>query len=38
MGEILLKIENISKYYGNIKAVDKLSITIKKGNIYGLVY
>ena len=37
MGEILLKIENISKYYGSIKAVDKLSITIKKGNIYGLL-
>ena len=37
MGEILLKIENISKYYGSIKAVDKLSITIKKGNTYGLL-
>jgi ABC-2 type transport system ATP-binding protein len=37
MEKTLLKIENLSKSYGNFKAVDKLSITIKKGNVYGLL-
>ncbi len=33
----MLKVENITKYYGNILAVDNLSFTVKKGEIFGLL-
>ncbi|MEG1305839.1 MAG: ATP-binding cassette domain-containing protein [Bacilli bacterium] len=33
----MLKIENVSKYYGNILAVDNLSFEIKEGEIFGLL-
>lgn len=36
MSEIL-KIENLSKSYGSIKAVDSLSLSINKGDIYGIL-
>ncbi len=33
----MLKVENVTKYYGDIKAVDNLSFTVKKGDIFGLL-
>lgn len=37
MSETILKATNISKIYGNYKALDKVSIEIKRGMIYGLI-
>ena len=33
----LIQVENISKTFGNFKAVDNLSFNIEKGTIYGLL-
>lgn len=33
----MLKVENISKYYNKNKAVDNLSFTVEKGEIFGLL-
>jgi len=33
----MLKVENITKYYGNFLAVDNLSFEVKKGEIFGLL-
>lgn len=33
----MLKIENVSKYYGDFLAVDNLSFTVKPGEIFGLL-
>lgn len=33
----MLKVENITKYYGNNLAVDNLSFTVKSGEIFGLL-
>ena len=33
----MLKVEHIVKYYGNNKAVDDLSFTVKDGEIFGLL-
>ncbi len=33
----MLKLENVTKYYGNILAVDNLSLTVKEGEIFGLL-
>lgn len=33
----MLKVENVTKYYGDIKAVDNLSFTIEPGEIFGLL-
>ena len=33
----LLEVKNVTKYYGNFKAVDKLSFTVNKGEIFGLL-
>lgn len=33
----MLKVSNITKYYGNFKAVDNLSFTVNKGEIFGLL-
>lgn len=33
----MLKVENITKYYGDIKAVDGISFTVEKGEIFGLL-
>lgn len=33
----MLKLENVSKYYGNFLAVDNLSFTVKPGEIFGLL-
>ncbi len=37
MSKIILSVENISKHYGPIKAVNKLSLEIKKGEIFGIL-
>ncbi len=36
-GEVLLKVENLSQHFGPLKAVDKVSFEIKKGEVFGLV-
>ena len=33
----MLKVEGVSKYYGNFKAVDNLSFEVKPGEIFGLL-
>ena len=33
----MLEVKNIVKYYGNNKAVDNLSFTVKNGEIFGLL-
>ncbi len=33
----VLRIEHLSKSYGKITAVDDLSLTIEKGNVYGIL-
>lgn len=33
----MLKLDNVTKYYGDFKAVDKLSFTVKPGEIFGLL-
>ena len=33
----MIKVSNISKHFGGIKAVDKVDLHIKKGLITGLV-
>lgn len=33
----MLKVEHITKYYGDFKAVDDLSFTVKPGEIFGLL-
>lgn len=33
----MLKLENVTKYYGDFKAVDNLSFEVKKGEIFGLL-
>lgn len=33
----MLKLENVSKYYGDFKAVDNLSFEVDKGEIFGLL-
>jgi ABC-2 type transport system ATP-binding protein len=37
MSETILKVTNISKIYGKHKALNKVSIEIKRGMIYGLI-
>ena len=33
----MLKVKNVTKYYGEFKAVDDLSFTVDKGEIFGLL-
>jgi ABC-2 type transport system ATP-binding protein len=35
--ECVLKVDNLSKQYKDIKALDKLSMKVEKGDIYGFV-
>ena len=35
--QILLKLENITKKFGNITAVNSVSFDIRKGEIHGLI-
>lgn len=34
---MILAIENVSKYYGDIKAIDSVSLCLKEGEVLGLV-
>ena len=34
-GEVLLKVEELSQHFGPLKAVDKVSFEIKKGEVFG---
>ena len=36
-GEVLLKVEELSQHFGPLKAVDKVSFDIKRGEVFGLV-
>ena len=33
----LIQIENVSKNFGEFKAVDNVSFNIEKGSVYGLL-
>ena len=33
----MLEVKNVTKYYGDFKAVDDLSFSVKKGEIFGLL-
>ncbi len=35
--ETVLTVRNLSKHYGRIKAVDDLTLEVKKGNIFGIL-
>ncbi|MFY0592472.1 ABC transporter ATP-binding protein [Roseivirga sp.] len=35
--DTVLSIKNLSKHYGRIKAVDNLTLEVKKGNVYGIL-
>ncbi|HLU90010.1 MAG TPA: ABC transporter ATP-binding protein [Cyclobacteriaceae bacterium] len=37
MGENIIELEGLTKNYGSMKAVDNLSLSIKKGEIFGLL-
>ena len=37
MSNTILELEQLNKSFGNLKAVDKLSLKIKRGNVYGLL-
>lgn len=37
MEKIILEIQNLTKYYGNIKAVENLSLKLKEGEIFGFI-
>lgn len=37
MSQIILQTKNLTKRYGLINAVDHINMTIKKGDIYGLI-
>lgn len=37
MSETILEVTNLTKYYGRTAALDKVSITIQRGMIYGLI-
>ncbi len=36
-GEVLLRVDHLCQYFGNLKAVDDVSFEIKKGEVFGLV-
>ena len=35
--EVLLKVDNLSQHFGSLKAVNRVSFDIKKGEVFGLV-
>ena len=37
MAETILSIQNLNKHYGSIHAVNNISFTIEKGNVYGIL-
>jgi ABC-2 type transport system ATP-binding protein len=37
MSETIIKLENLSRHFGNLKAVDKINLEVKQGETIGLV-
>ena len=37
MEDLILKVENVSKYYPGVTALNNVSFTIKKGEVRALV-
>ena len=37
MSNTILELDQLSKSFGNLKAVDQLSLKLKRGNVYGLL-
>ena len=37
MINIILKIENLSKNYGAVQALDKLNLSVEKGMVFGIL-
>ena len=37
MSDTILELDQLSKSFGNLKAVDQLSLKLKRGNVYGLL-
>ncbi|MDD4353288.1 MAG: ABC transporter ATP-binding protein [Candidatus Nanoarchaeia archaeon] len=37
MAESVIEIKNVNKFFGDLKAVDNISLTINKGNLFGLL-
>lgn len=37
MENTVIELEGLTKYYGSVKAVDNLSLQIRKGEVYGLL-
>lgn len=37
MAETVLKIEGLHKYFGSVRAVDGISLTVNKGDVYGFL-
>lgn len=37
MGKVVLEIQNLTKYYGNVKGVLDLSLALKEGEIFGFI-
>ncbi len=35
--QTVISVEQLSKSYGNLPAVDKLSLSVKRGTVYGLL-
>ena len=35
--EDVIRTENLSKHYGNLRAVDTVSLQVRKGEIYGFI-
>jgi ABC-2 type transport system ATP-binding protein len=37
MNEVCIKVENLNKYFGDVKAVDGISFEVESGTIFGLL-
>ena len=37
MQEMILEIKNLTKYYGKVKGVEDLSLSLHKGEIFGFI-
>ena len=37
MPEIILEIDNLCKNYGKLKALSNLSVTVRRGTVFGIL-
>jgi len=37
MGEIILEVQNLSKHFGGLTALNNVTFTVKKGEIFGII-